>query len=95
MGVFSLGLCDIACFGNTLLPGTIHCWGAETLVLGAFSNYHLLRRPNGPTILPETQNYPNQNCSAVTSCKVLKNLAGCGKAHEISLDNWVGITKGC
>lgn len=94
MSVSSLGFCIISHFGNTLLPGTMHHWGAQTLILGVFNNC-LPRRPNGPNILPETQNYPDQNCSAVTSWKVLKNLAGWGKAHEISLGNWASIAKGC
>lgn len=66
MGVFSLSFCIISRFGNTLLPGTMHHCGAQTPIRGVSNNY-LPRRPNGPNILPEMQNCPDQNCSAVTS----------------------------
>lgn len=66
----------------------------ETSVLGVSSSY-LLRIPNGADILPREQNYPDRKRSAATSREVLKNLAGCGKANEISLGNWAGTTEGC
>lgn len=43
MVVFSQGMCDITCFGSTLLPGTIHRWEEETSVLGVFNNYLLVQ----------------------------------------------------
>lgn len=74
---------------NNVLVETV-----EMSVLRVFNSY-LLRIPNGTNILPKEQNYPDWKCSAVTSREVLKNLAGCGKANEISLGNWAGTTKGC